>query len=228
MPVTRTRVAFAEDGKTAEKELAVARLTRLSLTLDFPSSQYEVLENPDEACEGTISQFIDKADNTPVVAQRQIRMNRNVHKTVEIHQLQHTDQVVDVPVVVVAEVPQVHVVMKTVETPQLPSVVQAPRVQVVAQTAEIPRLRLSEKIVTIPDVRTVQGTQTSERFTVVVKFHHEILMRGVAANVEADSFIDDLSSAAGKGSKTARYCRQAAAYSSSNTRTATKREGKKG
>ena len=66
MPGTRTRVAFAEDGKTAEKDLAVARLTRLSLTLDFPASQYEVLENADEACEGTISQFIDKAVNTPV------------------------------------------------------------------------------------------------------------------------------------------------------------------
>ena len=36
-------------------------------------------------------------------------MNRNVHKTVEIPQLQHTDQVVDVPVVVVAQVPQGHV-----------------------------------------------------------------------------------------------------------------------
>ena len=34
--------------------------------------------------------FIDTADNTPVVAQKQIRMNRNVHKTIEIHQLPYT------------------------------------------------------------------------------------------------------------------------------------------
>ena len=77
--------------------------------------------------ETTLLQFIDKAVNIHVVAQRQVRMNWKVHKTIEIPQLQHTDQVVDVPVVLVAQVPHVRVVMKTVETPQLQSVVQAPR-----------------------------------------------------------------------------------------------------
>ena len=82
MLVTQTRVACAGDDKIAEKDLVVTRLTRLSLTLDFLVFQYEVIENPDEACEGAISQFIDKAVDIPVVAQRQIRMNRNVHETV--------------------------------------------------------------------------------------------------------------------------------------------------
>ena len=49
-----------------------------------------------------------------------------------------------------------------------------------------------EKIITITEVRTVQGTQTSESFTVAGKFHREIPMRGVAPNMEADSFVDDL------------------------------------
>ena len=42
-------------------------------------------------------QFTDKV-GIPVVAQRQIRMNPDVQKTIEISQLQHTDDVVDVPV----------------------------------------------------------------------------------------------------------------------------------
>ena len=178
-----------EDGKTAEKDLAVARL---SLTLDFPVFRHEVLENPDEACDGAISQFIDKAVDVPIVAQRQIRMNWKLQKTIEIPQLRQTDQMVDVPVVLVAQVPQVRVVMKTVETPQLPSVVQAPRVQIVAETIEIPQLPLEEKIVMIAEIQTVQGPQTSESF-------REILMRGVAPNTEADFFIDDLSSVGSKG-----------------------------
>ena len=77
-----------------------------------------------------------------VAAQRQAHMNQMVQKTIEISQWQHTDQVVDVPVVVVSQVPQVHVVMKTVETP---------RVQIVAETTEIP---------------CTQGLQTSESLSV--------------------------------------------------------------
>ena len=144
------------DDKIAEKDLVVTRLTRLSLALGFPVFQFEVLENPDEACEGAISQFIDKAVDIPIVAQREIRMNRNVHETIEIHQLQHTDQVVDVPVVLVAQVPQV---------------------RIVAETAEIPQLLLGEKIVAIPEARTVQGPRTSEslsgEITVAGKMDHE-------------------------------------------------------
>ena len=70
---------------------------------------------------------MDKAVDIPVVAQRQAHMNQMVQKAIEISQLQHTDQVVDVSVVVVTQVSQVHVVMKTVETP---------RVQIVAETTQ--------------------------------------------------------------------------------------------
>ena len=115
----------AEDDKISEKHLVV---TRLSLTLH----------------EEAISQFIDKAVDIPVVAQRQVNVNRNVQKIKEISQLRCTGyQVVDVPVVLV---------------------VQVPEEQVVAKTVEIPRSLLSEKIVSIPEVRTIQGTGTSESF----------------------------------------------------------------
>ena len=40
MPVTHTCVAYAGDEKIARKDLVVTRLTRLSLTLDFPASQF--------------------------------------------------------------------------------------------------------------------------------------------------------------------------------------------
>ena len=42
-------------------------------------------------------------------------MNPDVQKTIEIPQLQHTEQVVDVPVVLVAQVPRVEVVEEAVE-----------------------------------------------------------------------------------------------------------------
>ena len=120
-------------------------------------------------------QFTDKVVDIPVVAHRQIHI-----KTMEIYQLQNTDQVVDVPVVLVAQVPQVRVVMKTVETPQVESVVQVPRVRIVAETAEllsdvqVPQVRVEaqtveipqslfvEKPVMIPKIQTVQGPRTSE------------------------------------------------------------------
>ena len=56
----------------------------------------------------------NKAVDIPVVAERQIRTNRKM----EVHQMQHTDQVIDVPVVLVAQVPLVRVVTETVEIPQ--------------------------------------------------------------------------------------------------------------
>ena len=55
-------------------------------------------------------------------------------------QLQLFDKVIDVPVVLV---------------------VQVPRVQVVEETVEIPQLQLVEKIVVIPEALTVQGAQTA-------------------------------------------------------------------
>ena len=111
-------------------------------------------------------------------------MNREVQKTIEIPQLEHTDDVVNVPVVSVAQVPQVRVVMKTVETSQLPLVVQAPRVQIVAEATEllsdvqVPRVRVaaetveisqslfSEKIATIPEVLFDAGTKRIAQQTV--------------------------------------------------------------
>ena len=64
-------------------------------------------------------QFLDKADDMPVVVQRQIPMVQTVQKTMEIPQLQYCDEVIDVPVVSVVQVPRVWVVKKTVEDPQL-------------------------------------------------------------------------------------------------------------
>ena len=101
--------------------------------------------------------FIEKAVDVPVVAQRQIRMNRKVQKTTEIPQLQYIDDVVGVPVVSVVQAPLVRAVMRTVETP---------RVKIVAETTEIPQLPLVEKIVMIPEIQTIQGPQTSESLSV--------------------------------------------------------------
>ena len=96
--------------------------------------------------EEAISQFIDKAVDIPFVAQRQVHVNWNVQKTKEISQLRYTGyQVVDVPYVLVVQVPQE---------------------QVVARTVEFPRSLLGEKIVAIPEVRTIQGTRTSESFRI--------------------------------------------------------------
>ena len=44
------RVAYAEATKVAEKDLVVTHPIRLGLALNFSVFQYEVLQNPDEAC----------------------------------------------------------------------------------------------------------------------------------------------------------------------------------
>merc|ERR1712211_26863 len=44
------RVAYAEATKIAEKDLVVTHPIRLGLALNFSVFQYEVLQNPDEAC----------------------------------------------------------------------------------------------------------------------------------------------------------------------------------
>ena len=65
-------------------------------------------------------QFLDKVEEIPVVAQRQIPIVvQTVQKTIEIPQLQCIDDVIDVPVVLVTQVPQVQVVTRTVEISQL-------------------------------------------------------------------------------------------------------------
>ena len=84
--------------------------------------------------EKILLQFINKVIENPIVVQ-------TVQKTIEISQLQDIGEVVDVPVVLVAQVPRVKVVEEAVETPQL---------QIVKKTIEI------------PEIRMVRGTQTSE------------------------------------------------------------------
>ena len=65
-------------------------------------------------------QFLDKVEEIPVVAQRQIPIVvQTVQKTIEIPQLQYIDEVIDVPIVLVVPVPQVQVSEKTVEISQL-------------------------------------------------------------------------------------------------------------
>ena len=96
-----------------------------------------------------------------------------VQKNIEISLLQVDDKVVDVPVVVVAQVPQVHVVMKTAEIPQLQVkvvdvpvvlvvlVVPVPQVRVVKKTVEDSQRQIVEKIIEILEVLTVQGVLVS-------------------------------------------------------------------
>ena len=78
-----------------------------------------------------LSQFTSKAMDIPVVAQRQIS-TETVQKAIETQQLQCIDDVIDVPVVLVTQVPQV---------------------QVVTRTVEISQLQTAEKIVDDPDAR---------------------------------------------------------------------------
>ena len=76
--------------------------------------------------------------------------------------LQDADKVVDVPVVLVAQVPHVHVVAKTAEKPQLLSDVQAPQAQIVEKTVEEPQSQIVEKTAETPEIQMVRGTETSE------------------------------------------------------------------
>ena len=78
-----------------------------------------------------LSQFTSKAMDITVVAQRQIS-TETVQKAIETQQLQCIDDVIDVPVVLVTQVPQV---------------------QVVTRTVEISHLQTAEKIVDDPDAR---------------------------------------------------------------------------
>ena len=156
---------------------------------------------------GTLLQFTDKVVD-PVVVQRQIPIVVwTVQKTTDIPQLQCIDKVIDVPVGLVAQVPLVRVVTETAEllsdvqvplvrvvteTAELLSDVQVPRVRVVAETAEISQLAcetcVKDNIIMIAGEINVAG-----------KCHHETVVRGVARDIQMDSFIDDLSSIASKG-----------------------------
>ena len=112
-------------------------------------------------------QFMDKAIDIPVVAQRQVPQVHVVKKTVEDPQFEIVEKTVENP----ETVPQMQVVEKTTGIPQLqvadkmvdvPAVfvVLVTQVQVVGKTVQISQLPLVEKIAA--EIRTALGTQTSE------------------------------------------------------------------
>merc|ERR1712031_87726 len=53
------RLAYEEAQKVAEKDLAVTHPIRLGLALNFSVFQYEVLQNPEEACKMARTAFED-------------------------------------------------------------------------------------------------------------------------------------------------------------------------
>ena len=124
--------------------------------------QIPVAQTMQETLEVPLLQFTDKVVDNPVVAQKQISME-TVQKSIEISQLQYCDEVVDIPAVLVVEqVPHVHVVAKTPEIPQLQitdkvidvpvvSAMQVPRVCAVKKTAETPQLPRVKKFGVIPE-----------------------------------------------------------------------------
>ena len=71
---------------------------------------------------------------------------------------------IDIPVVARRQVPQVHVVKKTVEDPHFESVEKTvenpetvPQMQVVEEAVEIPQFRVADKVVDVPVVLVVQA-----------------------------------------------------------------------
>ena len=76
-------------------------------TVQKPTIQ-EKINQVTKHVEVPLVQFLDKVEEIPVVAQRQIPIVvQTVQKTIEIPQLQCIDDVIDVPVVLVTQVPQV-------------------------------------------------------------------------------------------------------------------------
>merc|ERR1712113_1314411 len=53
------RLAYAEASAVAEKDLVVTHPIRLGLALNYSVFQYEVLQNPDEACKMARTAFED-------------------------------------------------------------------------------------------------------------------------------------------------------------------------
>ena len=137
MPDTRkthqgvnTHVQHVVDTVEVEKHIIQGKINQETKRIEIPPRQ-----------------FMDKAIDTPVVAQRQVPQVYVVKKTVEdpqfeIVQKTVADKVVDVPVVLV---------------------VQAPQVQVSEKTVEISQLQAIEKIVETSETQTIQGARTSER-----------------------------------------------------------------
>ena len=99
-------------------------------------------------------------------------MVQTVQKTIETQQLQCIDKVIDVPVVLVAQVPQ------------LLSDVQAPTMQVVEKTVEDPQLQIVvEKTAKTPESQTIQA-QTLESLSIALA-----CQLAQAETVEAERFL---------------------------------------
>ena len=86
-----------------------------------------------------------KVVDIPVVAQKQIAMDWTVQKTMESHQLQFSDEVVDVPVVRVVQVPQVQHNDKVVHVPVV--------IQTVQKAVEVPQIQeqIADVVKIIPE-----------------------------------------------------------------------------
>ena len=123
------------------------------------------------------AQFSDKADDMPVVVQRQVSTAQTVQKAMEVPPLQFTDKVMNIPVVAQRQIPMDQTVQKTMEIPQLqcldkvidvPAVFveQVPHMHVVAETAEIPWLPLVSQI---PQAQIVEKTVEEPQSEIVEK-----------------------------------------------------------
>ena len=148
MPVTQktqqlvnTHVQHVVDTVEVEKP----KIIELTVQRKKPIIQEKIKEN--KSIEFPQAQFLDKAGDMPFI-----------------------NKVVDIPVVAQKQVPQVHVVKKTVEDPQF-EIVQitventenVPQVQVSEETVEISQLQAVEKIVETRETQMIQSTQTSEK-----------------------------------------------------------------
>ena len=125
----------------------------------------EKIKQGTKPIEFPLAQFLDKAGNMPVVAQRQASMAQTVQKDVEVPLPQFTDKVVDIPVVAQRQIFTVQTVQTSIEIPQLPVVdvpvvlvMQDPLVQVMAEAAETPQLQIPDKMIDVPVVSVVKKT----------------------------------------------------------------------
>ena len=125
-------------------------------------------------------------------------MNPVVQVNIEIPKLQHTDDVLDVPVVLVVQAPLLQVKVKLIQISQLPFI---------------------EKISVIPEIRTVPGTETSESLNTA------FLRRVTLAEIGASSMPEHGWSAGMQRSTQQRDSSQAVA--SNNCKQHNKRERKK-
>ena len=107
-------------------------------TVQKPTIQ-EKINQVTKHVEVPLVQFLDKVEEIPVVAQRQIPIVvQTIQKTTDIPQLQCIDEAID------------------------DLVVQVPQVQVSEKTVEISQLQTAEKIVDTRETQMIQGIQTSE------------------------------------------------------------------